>query len=53
MVSQKGQANSIKTVSKSSFCNFLEEGKTFSVKNDYKINENGVFNFSFIFIMTL
>lgn len=52
MVSQKGQANSIKTVSKSCFCNFFEEGKTFSVKNHYKINENHVFDLSFIF-MTL
>lgn len=38
MVTQKEQANSIKTVSKSCFCNFLGNDKTFPVKN-HKINE--------------
>lgn len=53
MATQKGQANSIKTVSKSWFCNFFENDKTFPVKNHHKINENYVSEFSFIFMTAL
>lgn len=53
MVTQKGQANSIKTASKSWFCKFLENDKTFPVKNHHKINENYVSEYSFIFMTAL
>lgn len=53
MVTQKGQANSIKIVSKSWFCNFLDNYKTFPVKNCHKINENYLFEFSFHFMTVM
>jgi len=45
MVSQTGQGSSIKTVSKSCFSDFLVGGRSFSLKDHYKINENYVFDF--------